>query len=476
MSRVVIDAPRWLLLGALVFAPWAYGSTAPWAIHLLQIWLAVSGVLWLGGALLRRMAPQVPKLALVAAAFLSLQGWWMAANAKYDYPTHDGITSSFDPQALDAWLTWAPGSVHRALSLEAMLQTTALLATLLMICDLAQRTLWRKRLWWTMAGAGASIALLGILQRMTSANAIFWNGEAIESPFFATFRNFDNAAAFLNVAWPLLAGLFLLELQQYGRVWQKIGLGLGTASCLCGVLVSGSRTASLLAVVMVLAWMVWVAVLVARRELGSLRPTTVVVGCSLALLLLGALAVMVGHDFSWQRWSHFDRQLTADNARLLAYRACLGMLPESGWWGFGPGTFQTAFPHFTHEFGKQLGGRWIYAHQDYLQTIIEWGYIGAVVWALLLVGGAGSTLARIIRHRRELSLADRVTVASFLSALLGALLHALVDFPLQVASIQLYVVVLLGLFWANRRWLALPEKRSSHRRATRPAMEVHMAP
>ena len=476
MSRVIIDAPRWLLLGALVFAPWAYGSTAPWAIHTLQVWLGAIGVLWVSVAILRKQVPSLPKSVLIASGFLLAQGWWMVANAKHDFPTSDGITSGFHPESLHPWWDWAPGSVHRALSLATMIKTTVLLGTLLMICDLAQRTTWRKRLWWTMAGTGASIALLGIIQRMTSAQAIFWTGGKIPEQFFATFRNFDNAAAFLNVVWPLLAGLFVLELRKIGRLWQKMGLGLGAALCLCGVLVSGSRTASLLAVLMLLAWMIWIGVLLAKHELGAVQPATVIVSGVLVLLLLGALAVMAGHDLSWQRWSQFEQQLTASNSRLLAYRACLGMMPESGWWGFGPGTFQTAFPHFTHEFGKQIGGRWIYAHQDYLQTIVEWGYVGATAWAVLLVGGAGTALARAFRYWRDLSLVDRVTLASFLSALLGALLHALVDFPLQVASIQLYVVVLLGMLWTSRYWLALPEKRSSHQRAMRPAMEIHMAP
>ncbi len=476
MSRIVIDAPRWLLLGALVFAPWAYGSTAPWAIQTLQIWLGTVGILWLGAALLRRQAPTLPRSVLIAAGFLLTQGWWMAANAKFDYPTSDGITSSFQSETLVPWVGWAPGSVHRALSLAAMVQTTVLLGTLLMICDLAQRTIWRTRLWWTMAGTGASIALLGVLQRMTSAQAILWSGDRIPGHFFATFRNFDNAAAFLNVVWPLLAGLLLLEFGKPARIWQKVGWGFGTALCICGVLVSGSRTAALLAALMLIAWLAWAGMLVAKGELESLQPATAIVGAVLVLVLLGTLAVLIGHDLSWERWSQFERQLTAGNSRLLAYRACMGMMPESGWWGFGPGTFQTAFPYFTHEFGKQLGGRWLHAHQDYLQTIIEWGYFGGVAWAVLLAGGISTAARKAFRHRHELSFTARVTHISLVAALLGVLLHALVDFPLQIASIQLYAVGLLGILWGSKHWLAVPEKRLSSHRAARPTKEMQLAP
>jgi len=92
-------------------------------------------------------------------------------------------------------------------------------------------------------------------------------------------------------------------------------------------------------------------------------------------------------------------QKGAINDRLLAYIASSTMLKDAGWHGFGPGTFRVEFPFYTNFLGDRIKGYWYFAHEDYLETWIEWGWLGCVVWGLLVFGGLARGLARFPERR-----------------------------------------------------------------------------
>jgi hypothetical protein len=64
-----------------------------------------------------------------------------------------------------------------------------------------------------------------------------------------------------------------------------------------------------------------------------------------------------------------------------------------------------------------------------------------------LVGGLGKGMMYLMRHPDWASSRSGWLVAGGLAALGGALIHSLVDFPLQVVSIQLYAVMILAILW-----------------------------
>lgn len=464
MDRLITNGPRWLLLAALVYAPWAYGATRDWAIAGLDWLLGGAVALWLTGCLLRQSWPSVPPVLAVTAGALMAQAWFMALNAKFDYDT---LASEFIPRT--ARIDWAPGSMHRDLSMQSATHLSLILAAILLAGDLARKSIWRKRLLWTMCGTGVSVVLLGLTQKLTKATAVFWGPENMGETFFATWRYHANAGAFMNLVWPLLAGAAVLAFLRDASPWKKILPTAGLVLCLTGLAVNTSRASGALALLLGCLWLGWVLREFLRGRF-NINPATAAVTGIILVSLIVSVSALVGVDTTLKRWGQLEKQLTENNARLVAAKVCLEMLPEAGWCGLGPGTFQTTFPYFTQRVADQLGGRWIFAHQDYLQTLTEWGYLGSAGWAVLVFGAVFSSTARARSERDELSDSARVTHFALLVALSGVLLHALVDFPLQIASIQLYVAVLLGLLWSGQHWLRGEERelRPRQRRGHKP--------
>ncbi|HZD08574.1 MAG TPA: hypothetical protein VE176_10015, partial [Candidatus Limnocylindrales bacterium] len=154
-----------------------------------------------------------------------------------------------------------------------------------------------------------------------------------------------------------------------------------------------------------------------------------------------------------QRWAQLSSTLPAD-ARWLATRAAFRALQDASYFGFGPGTFRVIFPYYTAGLGPDIEGIWRFLHEDYLQTLLEWGWLGSAPWALLFFGGIaiGIKNLRAQRNRREWRPRYRLFLAVIILALLGTALHALVDFPFQIASLQLYVAVYVGICWGSCRW------------------------
>ena len=478
MSDSIINAPRWLFLAALLFAPWAYGATQPWAIRILDCWMGTATALWVVSHLLRQQRPPIHPIPGFAILALLGQAWFMVLNAHYEYDTR---SSTFVP--LDPLLPWAPGSLHKSLSLESALHLTALLGAFCLVAEIARDPAWRRRLLWTLAGTGASVVLLGLTQKIAGATDIFWGSNKIGPNFFATFRNHTNAGAFINLCWPIAAGLALISFLRSSSLWKRILWTSLLVLTLSGVAANSSRAAGGLALFLVVLWIGWVTVQRLRGRFAELQVANVAIVAVALVGIVAAVAVIAGMDHTVRRWRQFDRQLTADNSRLLAAKVCVDMIPKAGAAGFGPGTFQTAFPYFTQSYGEKLKGKWIFAHQDYLQTAVEWGYIGSASWVVLVLGAAVCSLLAAFRKREELSDSARVIQFALLTALLGVLLHALVDFPLQIASIQLYVVTLLGLLWASPHWLAqkrrsIPARHSGRRELTPRVSETagHRAP
>lgn len=450
------DLARWLFLGTLVIAPWLYGGTTAWSIEIINGMLGLTLALWVASLLLDRRWPLVPRRLVIIAAIILFHGWWMVANASAIYDS-----TFFMLVPIRTILPGAPGSSDQVLSLVWMLRATALLGVACLAAELSQRPVWFLRLWYTIALAGGSIALFGLLQKGTGAQMIFWrslDGAPEFKTFFATFYYHANAGAFLNLVLPTIAGLALwIVARQRSPVARATWLTT-LMLVVIAVLSNTSRMAQVVGAMLTLA-MIAVIARPVLRMVARMDKRTMLVGAFVIVITAFAVALTVHLDEPFRRWQTLSDALAVD-ARWLADRAALSGIGDAGWFGFGPGSFRAIFPHYQQIF-PNLQGTWRFLHNDYLQTILEWGWFGSAAIAALFFGGIGTAIHSYFKATTW-SNRQRILLACVTLALGGVAIHALVDFPLQILSIQLLVATYLGVCWGSARWQG--ERKGESRR------------
>jgi hypothetical protein len=442
IQHILTDIPRWGLLGLLVLAPWVYGSTRPEGKFLLTAGLLVVLGLFLLSLLATLRLPKVKVVTAVLTGLLLLQGWIMVLNPKQEF---DPAIFAYAPVA--GAIPWLPGVVDQKSSKSQLLLVTGLIGAFWIAGEMAQSMRWRTRTWWMMSLTGISLVVLGMAQRLTGAKAIFWDPSADSGPtFFATYRYHGNAGAFLNLLLPLIAARSVLTFLRGSSHGSMALWSVATLTTIACAFVNVSKGAMVIAVFILLVQAYQQLVQFPIETRYWTKPRLAVVGTAFLFMLTGLIWAF-GCGDSFTRWAELNSSGTY-SARWLVDEAIVRYaLPVSGWWGFGPGTFQITFPFFTQTLGNRASGVWQNAHQDYLQTLMEWGYLGGAVWAAFLFGGLGIAIARHRRQERSWVAETRLLSSACILSFCGLLLHALVDFPLQIPSLQLYAAVLLGLLW-----------------------------
>lgn len=437
MRRTLAESSRWLGLASLLYGPLAYGCTESWAANLLDCLLLVIALLWIGAFVLGRRVPVVSVGPVICVLLLVGQSTFMLCNPHFRYNPE---SHSFLP-VNGAWEI-LPGVVDRATAGSAAPHIWIMLLTFLFFCEMAQRRQWRRRVVLVMGAAGGAFVVLGLLQRATSAPAIFWGDSAASSPFFGTFFYHGNAGSFINLVLPVIGALCA------EAIWQRRSGGLAVwlpclLLCLAASVVNASRAAALISALLITAQVIFEMQFGPRRRRSESTKSESVLLC-IAICAAVIVGFCAGAGRNLEKWELLRHQLNAGNPRLLACRACIKMVRESGFWGFGPGSFRIAFPHYTTGLGDSISGVWKYAHQDYLQTIIEWGMVGAIGFGIILFGGLWRAFSRRGNAPEEI----RIRFA-FGLAIAGVLLHGMVDFPLQIPSLQLYVAACAGVAWSK---------------------------
>ena len=151
-----------------------------------------------------------------------------------------------------------------------------------------------------------------------------------------------------------------------------------------------------------------------------------------------------------------------DDLRFSLWQPALRMWKDHFWWGVGPAHFDELFPEYRPE-DVQKDPEW--AHNDYVNTLAEWGTVGTgiVFSAFVLVGlGALKSWRYVCRGQADLGGKSGSNKFALLLGcslgLLAILCHSMVDFNMHIPANAILAVTLMALlssclrFASDRYW------------------------
>ena len=391
----------WGLIGVLCFGTLAFGAATPWGRFVLE-----------------------------AGAALLLVGWGLLGAKAGDFELQ--WNTVFNPLLCFGLLALAQLLFGLTAYRYATRINLLMLAAYFSMAFLAGQLLVHRkmaiRFVYFCASFGGLYAVFAILQYFTSPGKLYW----VQTPKFASYLfgsyvNHNHYAGMIE----LLVG-FPLVLSLSARTAGPIRTlsAFATTLMVVSVFLCGSRGG----MIAVTVQMVVAFVLLPR--VGNLRRRLVAILVGLTLVV-GAVW-WLGDAQVFERLSMMANTLdgNAPDLRQLILKDSLRMWQERPVLGWGLGTFDSTFPsHQSFFFDKAV----VYAHDDYLQVLVEEGIVGfgVMLWFVFTVCRRAF---RISPDWRE-STRRMLPVAALLGCI-GLLVHSFTDFNLEMPANGMWFFVL----------------------------------
>jgi O-antigen ligase len=430
-------ALRWgvsgLLIGAVLFAALATGAARPQDLAVSQGLVALALVLWLAGLILERprriFLPPPVWAALLVLVYVGV--WYTQSLLEYTgrreavYMLLLGVVFWLGVQQ------WKDPDAARQLAYSLVL-------------------------------VGALIAGYGIFQFAAGWERVwhFTRPEQYAGRASGTFICPNHYAAFLGMTFPLALSYAFLG---RGKVVARLLLGYAALLLLAGIAVSLSRGAWVAAALTLLFML---GVLARQRGVRILAVLLVVaVGVGAAFFL--QQSSLARDRFSYERSATRPHEM---RTRLWIWQSAGNMWREHPWIGVGPGHFDHRFPAYRVRLAQNRPGR---VHNDYLNVLVDYGVVGAVLGlsflGLLAVGGV-RTWKYVRRGGSDLQ-ATRSDRAGLVLGAGGGLvffgIHSFAEFNLYVPATGLLAATLAGglashwRYATSRHWFRLGWARLS---------------
>ncbi len=426
----------------LAFTSLAFGTVEPWSIAIFNVSTLVLVLLWLIKCTVERQIPlRFPAIALPMVALI---GYGALQSISFSDGSGKQWSISMDAEAT-------------RLTLEVALCIFIWFLIAVNIFINWESLSWLKNF---LIFYGLALAVFGLIQHFTWNGKYYWLIEPSITPSapFGPFVNHNHFAGYLEMIVPIPLALVLTR-----AVRGEIALLYGFAAVIMGV--ATIRSLSRGGMVSLFSGLLFVIVIglrpsMMRKEISSgLRFPLFLsrVGAVIIIVFAIGLGVLwVGDDSVIKRVEKTDLSSdirSADSGKETFYQSrgrvwndTMALIRDNWVMGVGLGAYQTAFTIYNDRDGSLIVAQ---AHNDYLQILADFGFIGAIA-IICFIALIFRDIFRAIRHQDHSMAALALGCGGGVFAML---VHSLFDFNLQLPSNALLYLLLVAVI-ANISWAA----------------------
>ncbi len=397
----------WLLLLALIVAPWPLGSNRDWAWPALMLLLGGASLL----ALYKAPLPEHRHSTVVITAFIALM-LWMTMQLW-------GVPGLFSPLSFD-----------RMASRNELLKTLMLLALFLSIVQLATSRQRLEVLLYALVLTGLAQALLGGIQQL-----MFDLPRARGS-----FPNPNHFAGYLEVTICLAIGLMIA----------RQPVSENTRFSLIGFVTGPQGRLRMIIIMMVIALVmsrsrmgnialfssVLLTALIAFYYSRSMNRYTLGLLTSILLLDLFIIGNYFGIDRLQER---FAQASTEASTRIDLHRYHADMVGDRIFVGSGAGSYETVFAQYRD---ASISRKATHAENDYAEFLIELGLLGSLPLVVILITGIHAQLKLLGSMTPPF---ERGIAFGCLAGTLSIMIHGIAEVNLQIPANSIMFLITLAL-------------------------------
>ena len=420
MNRESLD--RWcergilgLVLGILVFSPLATGAVRIQEFLVVQLFTLGALLLWLARV-------------------------WLSERPKFILPPMIWGVLAFTGYAVGRYFTCDVEYIGR----EEVLRILVYATLFFVVLNNLHRQESTQIIAFTLFTLAVVISFYALYQFITGSDKVLIFYSGYKGRGSGTYISPNHLAGLLEMLLPLAVAYAVVG---RGKPLTKILLGYATLVMLVGIAVTLSRGS-------------WVAASIALIGVAALMLTQRAFRLPAVILLVvliggGALEATRTSIFK-QRFAHSINAGKVDlDVRYEMWNGAVRMWRDHKWVGVGPGHYDLRFRIYRPASLQLQPDR---AHNEYLNTLADWGIVGAALIAAslgLLGGGVVKVWKHVQRGDRAFSsnLSDKFAFVLGASGGLFALaLHSFVDFNLHIPANAIIAVTLMALLTSHWRF------------------------